>query len=771
MAEDLQNEFVATSFTEIWNRESGEKTISLSFDSMLEAKYLSIVTDEIEEYNSTQPTAATYKGWYAFLMLESDAASESQELTLKDDVAEVTVSSTAVPEGTTFTFQKVGGDIAPAYYSEYTADGYRRFAKDDDSCVIYNSALMAGGQRVESLSGQATIKVKLPDNFNMKTTTALLKRCDGVSLLNAMSQYIDEDEHAFIYTTSQAAELTGTWTFIDYGTYMSHDEVKELGIGTHKVEIQVSHASYNFRPSMANQSVVDNTGYIVVSADESGNKSYQLFYEMEPVIVSTITGYMTGEAYCDSDNRNDYTDAEVLEYFADASGSLGYDAWAKEHHFQYLKRLSFPLETPVDNNGYLIRFTVPAMDVQTGDGSGVQWALLRVRNAESVEDNPLEGYDKSVLKAVIDKANLHLETLDKTSQEWQNLTNAITVAQTSYDSNPDSTEIVKQREALLKVLKESGGVSDGTLADGVYELPFTILNSQQETSPFAQYFSGNAILKMEDGKMTVTLTGTPLENGSDYVNYFFYDDGNGTSADKEAVIAENAAGIPETYQITRNYTDEPFDLSLKSVTRDQFAYSCSLELDFSQVQRKKASEEEITALKKAIETAKTITNTDYTSGSYQTLQAAIEKAETYLELDEPSYDIVSSQTKALEEAANGLVSLVDLRTKIVEAAAISSEGYTAASYETLAVRLAEAREVLATAAATKTAVEEALKQLTAAMEGLTLKGEDKVNLADGEYDIPATIYKQGMDTPASSNSYLGSAELKVENGNMTVKLN
>ncbi|MCD8370032.1 MAG: hypothetical protein LUC94_06865, partial [Clostridiales bacterium] len=778
----ILNEFAWMDFEEIWNSDSGSDMISLDFEDMTDAVYLRMTTSEMAEHNESAGSTLQWH-WCGFLQLQDDVGSTSTDLVLEneeeDGLATLSMKSTAVPDGTKFYFTEVPLGEESAYFSADTIESYRRFSAEGSSIVVYDSSIQADGALVTQLSGNVTLEVSLPENFDTGTTSVYMKTSDGQAKLNGMSQYVDEEKHAFVYTTSLASEINATYVFLDRGDLISTGDLTDLDTGVYLADVTISHYAYPVRPSMANASVVDNQGYLEVT-EEDGERVYWLYYEMEPVVVSSIIGYMTGEWYCNGSDRSDYEPVDILEYYATEDGSLDYDDWAETYDFQYLNRLRLPLTVPQSDDTYLIRFAVPAMDTVTGDGSGVQYANLRVRNLREADENPLAGYDKSILQAMIDTAQRYLETLDADSSDYKTLEAAIEEAKSVYNSqNLTEEEIVEARDALKAVYENLGGSLDSdSLSDGTYQIAFSVLDETGEsTSVFEPYFdTDDAELVVSGSSMTLTIQAVGQDG--DYVNYFLYYDGSSASTDTEAEIVYASDGTtPESYILTRPYTGDPFEISIKSDGRQGTlgtAYTCYLALDVSSAVRKEASEEDVTELTALVATAKELLEGDYTSYSLSVLQSAIESAETYLSVDDPSYDIINSQTSSLQAAVDQLVSLADLRTQIQEYQDYTSDGYEESSWQTFAVALATAREMLvSTEEISAEAVSNQITALTEAAAGLTLADSGTVTLTDGEYNIPAVIYKNGSENTHSVNSYVESAELAVsgESTEMTVKLN
>jgi len=77
--EDLEQEFVCSEFTEIWNRDSKSEEIVLDFDDIADARYLRIISKEDYEENKEQDQndPDDWKAWYAYLKLTPDIKQEN----------------------------------------------------------------------------------------------------------------------------------------------------------------------------------------------------------------------------------------------------------------------------------------------------------------------------------------------------------------------------------------------------------------------------------------------------------------------------------------------------------------------------------------------------------------------------------------------------------------------------------------------------------------------------------------------------------------------
>ena len=131
------------------------------------------------------------------------------------------------------------------------------------------------------------------------------------------------------------------------------------------------------------------------------------------------------------------------------------------------------------------------------------------------------------------------------------------------------------------------------------------------------------------------------------------------------------------------------------------------------------AEVDTAALQAAIDEAKKLNESDYTSDSWAKFATALEAAEKALTSD--SQDDVNNSTTALKEAQAHLqaqvkVDTAALQAAIDEAKTLNEADYTANSWKTFVEALAAAEK--ATAATDQTTVNEALKNLTDAQKAL-----------------------------------------------------
>lgn len=140
----------------------------------------------------------------------------------------------------------------------------------------------------------------------------------------------------------------------------------------------------------------------------------------------------------------------------------------------------------------------------------------------------------------------------------------------------------------------------------------------------------------------------------------------------------------------------------------------------------KAPEISLENLQNAVNAANALTAEDYTSGSYQTVKDALDKASTQLS-NPTSQEEVDAVTDALNKAIEALVDISDLKDAVVKYADLTADAYTEESFAAYEKAYAEAEEVLGKADATQEEVDAAKDTLDAAVKALTEKPETVVS--------------------------------------------
>ena len=125
-------------------------------------------------------------------------------------------------------------------------------------------------------------------------------------------------------------------------------------------------------------------------------------------------------------------------------------------------------------------------------------------------------------------------------------------------------------------------------------------------------------------------------------------------------------------------------------------------------------------LRDAVNAANALNKEDYTSGSYQAVEDALDKASAQLG-NPTSQEEVDAAEEELNAAVEALVNISGLRTAVENYADLTADAYTEDSYAAFEKAYAAAEEVLAKADAAQDEVDNAKADLEAAVEGLQEK--------------------------------------------------
>lgn len=349
----------------------------------------------------------------------------------------------ALPENTQLTVVNAKTQEELALVNEEEFGSYSAIAVDD-RYRFYNLSLTDNtGGKVSTLTKAVTLQFSIPESWDMERLFLFQWSSKNKNILSNYT--IDENNRTVSIVTSDASYLNCDYLLAERANAMDLTPVLQKD-GLYRVKLSILH-SYLNKPSMASAAFVGNEGYLDVK-DGKG----RLYVEFQGIHISGLLGYLANFFYLDGGEIGEQSQSEHLQYHwnTDEGGM------AEEYGLTYLQRASIPLTTPDKNGAYWVRFSVPIMDGLTnggvpGDGSGAQPARLLIINAEKIDGtNPWAGYDKSILKAKISDAEKQLQNLD--NSEKAALQAAIDEAQRTYDSSPDSDEVLSAVQALASAM-------------------------------------------------------------------------------------------------------------------------------------------------------------------------------------------------------------------------------------------------------------------------------------------------------------------------------
>jgi hypothetical protein len=458
---------------------------------------------------------------------------------------------------------------------------------------------------------------------------------------------------------------------VDLSAYLDED-------GVYKIGYSLLHASNN-RASMANQALVDYTGYFEVEKGVG-----RLYMALKGV---NIGGGERNEYLTDIFSREGgyggaKTRGEYLSYL-DAAAVGAETIWSftdkktgikTYHSLNYPHYVRMPLFNPGADGYYGLSFIVPIMDGldggAPGSGKAEAQARLLIHSIEKVDGaNPYAvPYDKTMIGAAVQDATAilmnHEENGGLTEAQISALNAAIDAAQTVYDTDPtDQEQILNTRDALLAVI---AGLSKT-------ELNALIASAAQQYEESAYVADSWAIFAaaLQAARATAKNAGaTGDEIDAALKNLQAAADGLvpvGADVDKNALLAK----IEQAKAIERgNYTAESHE-ALQAAIADAEAVASNTDATQTQVNARIAALNariaalavETAALDRAILAAKAYGQSPYEENSYAALAAAIAAAEfandgTLRDMD------VTKQINALNAAVAALAPKADIKYRL-----------------------------------------------------------------------------------------------------------
>ena len=357
--------------------------------------------------------------------------------------------------------------------------------------------------------------------------------------------------------------------------------------------------------------------------------------------------------------------------------------------------------------------------------------------------------DKAELQKAVDKAD-ELNAEDYSAESWRNFRAALAEAQTVLD-NEDATQaqvndalaaLNDARDALAEApafafpTKPGKTVTieaeDGTMVDdhsndadqwgGTYPMTVMSLDGASGGKVVDAIMNGDAIsyrVKVErPGTYSVKLT---YSSGSES-NAIKLSDNGGVF---EAVDSVSAGGTNP-----RELKTVTFDLVAKKAGTTTLTVGTPGNADAPRLDKfditLSAPVVDKAELQKAVDDAASLSADDYTTESWADFESALNAARDALANDDATQEQVDAALKALNDARAALaekpvapaVDKAELQKAVDEAAALSTDDYTAESWEPFKAALDAAREVLADDDATQDQVNDALAALTDARDAL-----------------------------------------------------
>ena len=671
----------------------------LTFDSLEEAalgKMMRITTTKTATTHSSIESKHTYQ--YASIYIKPFIKKNVQK-SLTDDATGATMSywSNDYDEGSTISLVAEN-----EHYPENTLASYKSFVKD---YRIFTVALLDPNGKIKTSDAKVTITVPIPEDWNLEyVNLGRATSTGGVIDATSAEPFIDKEKRILTISSTDGDYLNSTFLIYDGGKAQN---LSALANGIYKVHVSIMNASKRLLPSACNEGFALQDAYI-----EKTDEKIELYMLTGGVHFGDSFGYCSN-IFTGNIDSEDKVEAEYLAYQMDAE--TGWTQWETDKA-SYSAHGSAKVRMELNNaytdesirqNCYLIGFYVPMMDTLTedgkpGSGANRQPAILRVMNAEKVDENPLKDYENSAAMGEIDNLEYYIATETGLSQEKKDTLMALfTEAKAEVQSwtEAQSSERVEKLIQLLKAARETD-----PLKEGIYRIP---LDTEKGSA------AGLSVLaNIEGGKMTLSLTKDSGE-AFDSVQYkgLFGDWQTGEfSEDKK------------TASYTVSYTEEALPLLL-----GDSEYSLALDFDHAEL-----ISADFTALDEALTSAKEKLETEdsWTASTYQALKAEVETAETLRKNWTAAQSQVDDEAKTLTQAVAALkerADLADLKSDIADALKKANDKqYSESSRKALQELVVSIRsEIRDETEVSREAAEDYQNQIAAAVEALTTEEDDK----------------------------------------------
>jgi heme-binding NEAT domain protein len=482
--------------------------------------------------------------------------------------------------------------------------------------------------------------------------------------------------------------------------------------------------------------------------------------------------------------------SSVLSWQTDSKGAYIVDSYNDKDN-PYPKRLQFPLvnKANYEDDFVPLQVFVPIMESITA-GSGTQDVLMRLDWTSLKEgsgtggdngggdegtgggDNGQNEVVKTALSAKLAQAKA-IAKGDYTDASYQTLQNAINAAQAVVNSQSATQSEVNNQITILQnainglTLKpvDNTNLNKDNLADGTYKLHADMVQINRTSLSM----SNNAInhdvtLSVIGGKYFIAVDFKGLTIGSDlgylsrlkyYGAGFTYDS---YGAPKGTIIPASVlswqkdgsgAYIVDTY----NDKDNPYPKRLQFPLVNKATY----EGNFVPLQVYVPIMESITA---GSGTQDVLMRLDWT-----TLKTGTPTNDD--ENEQPGEDDGKNEDNGTGTDEQAKTVKTALTAKIKEAKAIQKGNYTDVSYQILQTAITVAQGVADSKYSTQSEINEQVKALTNAINGLALRPEttvNKDNVKDGKYEVRVDLWHATQDKASMGNGSLNHTALIEVNG-------
>ncbi|MDR2354878.1 MAG: hypothetical protein LBE16_01650 [Clostridiales Family XIII bacterium] len=487
----------------------GKRSFSLTYADLEQGVLLRVQTAEtpgsIIENNIVVGYVYDYYAW-----LRLDAESPAPAGSLTNNGVTISYSAGIVPANAAFTATTLTESWNAEAYNKYrgiahTTQYYQTYAN------FYALSLQGTGSGNITLpAGDVSLTFTVPSSWNMEKLIFLRLTSDSVST-NMSGATLDKTQRTLTYRLGAGDDIYNTVYFLaQQATPINISS--GLADGLYDVDVLLLHKDY-FQPSMSAGVIKDNKGYLEVK-DGKG----KLFFTMRGIlpkvsggdIGGNLTQIFTLDGVRTLADPSKKAETEYLSFYTNEAGDSIYaDDMAAADRVAYPKTLSFSLVEPLDDI-YWLSFIVPPMGYYE---TPVRLLVKKATKLADAANNPLAGYDKSVILAAINDAGNAIAALDATAdaERIAGIQTAIASAQAAWaDASIDTdAEIVAARDALRAAVGDTdtgvedyGKIGDTTseLAAGSYDIDAELWNFSENKPSM-----GNGALKAS--KVTVAAPG------------------------------------------------------------------------------------------------------------------------------------------------------------------------------------------------------------------------------------------------------------------------
>jgi uncharacterized protein with FMN-binding domain len=715
-------------------------TFTLDYESLAFGVYLQI-------WSADSATNAFY-GW---LRLEPAAA------TLKEKGSEAGVklvyASSAMPDSYVFAASKhrsYDETLEGRIREDKFLGAMARAGNDADAGFYSVSLLDAAGNPAQ---GNVTLRFPIPADWDAdKLWVERWTDINNTSPNLGFTVADDGDGNRTVDVGTGGVKGLNALYFV--GEQPDSADLAALAPGLYRASVALMHYSEK-KLSMGSSGIV-NEAYVEVKAGQD-----PVIY-LEGHYVSTsgnLQGYLSNiyQGGEEAAYLGHFTDEEIIAN--DLENGVSF-ALHEYYQIEYPKRMALALRAPAADGSpypgaYAVEIKIPLM-AAIGSG-GTQNAYLIITSAEAAGENPLAGYDRTVLTAAIDAAGRLLASARVKTDEARAL-----LASALEEAGATLGALTAERSDAYKSAADRLYSQMGAALGGAVPGPGpSALYKAGTYSGVGQGYAGNgdagvevfvtvdenSILRIEAGahRQTATLFAKAFTEG-------------GIGVNSEQAVASVPAQILANQSVIDVDAVSGATLSSRGVEEAVAAALVKANAALQEEEGPPAASK--AALDAAIAAAEALDGEGYTAGSWAALLGALAAAKAVSGDDEAAQASVDGALNALNAALAALegrpagpqgADTAALEAAVAAAKGIAEGGWAAGSYEALAAATAAAEALLA-GDPSESQVAARLAALEAETAALAPEDALAAGPADGTYSLAGRTYMQNYSTGGASMS-------------------